>query len=117
MKKVYAALLTIAFIAVASFTIININEDSINFSLRYSVDGNDFVSTFDNTLKVDTVAGIKTIDFKFTKKDLERIKNKIIELEIMDTDFREMSNSGVTISTMGIYTLDLEFNGKTKTIY
>jgi len=97
--------------------IINNESESFNFSLKYGVDGKNFVSTNDKTLKADTVEGIKTIDFEFTQKDLERIRDKIIELEIMEIDFREMPRSDVSISTVGIYTMDIELNEKTKTIY
>jgi|LGVF01.2.fsa_nt_gb hypothetical protein len=118
MKKIVVVLLIITFIVTIGFTIMSDEKtDNFDFSLRYSVDGNDFVSTFDHTLKVDTVAGIKITDFEFTEKDLERIKSKIIELGITETDFSEMPNSGLIIFPMGIYTLDLKYDGQTKSIY
>lgn len=93
------------------------NKDDFNFSLTYNVDGKDYVSTFDNTLRKDTVAGLKTIDFEFSKNDLNKIKDKIVELEIMEGDFKKLPHSGLIISPNGIYKLKIEMNGETKLLY
>lgn len=117
MRKILI-LLAIVFLAIVGFIIMsNENNDNFDFSLRYSVDGKDFISTIDNTLKIDTVSGVKIIDFELTKEDLKRIQDKIQELEIIETDFQNMPFSGVTFSNLGIYELHLQVGEKTKTIY
>lgn len=115
-KKIIVMLIILSSLVIG-FLIINNESESFNFSLKYGVDGKNFVSTTDKTLKVDTVEGIKVINFEFTKNDLKRIEEKIIELEVLEIDFRKMPRSDFEISTLGIYTLNIELNGKTKTIY
>ncbi len=117
MGKKITAIFIILFCIVIGFLSLNNESEPFDFSLKYGVDGKNFVSTTDKTLKADTVEGIKTIDFEFTQKDLRRIRDRIIELEIMEIDFREMPRSNISISTVGIYTIDIEINGKSKTIY
>lgn len=95
----------------------NRDTNKFDFSLRYNVDGKDFVSTFENLLTQDTVEGIKTVDFKFKQKDLKKIKDKIDELGIMDEDFNGLPRSDFNHNTIGLYRLKIRLNGQTKSIF
>lgn len=117
MWKKITVMLVIISIIVVYLLIPNNKSESFNFSLRYGVDGRNFVSTTSRLLDADTVEGQRSVDFEFTEDDLKRIKDKVIELEIMEIDFREMPKSDVTLSIKGIYKLDIELDGETKSIY
>jgi|LGVF01.2.fsa_nt_gb hypothetical protein len=118
MKKLVLIIFVIS-VVVASIITFNLitTKETFNFSLRYNVDGKDFISTFDEQLTVDTVHGIKVIDFKLKNSDLNKIKNKMIELDIFEGDFTKLRRSGVTLSVNGIYELGFEYNGVTRSIY
>jgi len=119
MRKIRILTFGIAF-AVAfllAFFISNSMNTDLGFSLRYSVAGKDYISTFDKTLTVDTVAGMKTIEFELTKEDLKRIEDKIEELGIMDEDFSNLPSSGLDIGHNGVYELKIELGDQTKYAY
>ncbi len=118
MKK-FALIIFVISVVVTSIITFNLltPKETFNFSLRYNVDGRDYISTFDEQLTVDTVDGIKVIDFKLKNSDLKKIKNKMIELDIFEGDFTKLRRSGVTLSVNGIYDLGFEYNGVTKSIY
>ena len=63
------------------------DERNFDFTLRYNVGGSSLVSSFNNTAKVDTVEGPKVIEFILTKGEKEKIKEKFLELEIMNEDY------------------------------
>ena len=91
--------------------------EDFNFSLQYNVGGRDFISTYDNILTVDTVAGIKTVEFHLSDKDKRRIKGKIESLGIMEEDFASLPKSGLVISPLGKYNLMITLNGVEKRAY
>lgn len=117
MKKIILGILTVVLIVGTYAFCSNQEKDNFNFSLQYSVDGRDIISTFNNTLTQDTVEGMITIDFELSKSDIKRIKEKIESLRIMEDDFRGLPNSGLVISPSSKCTLKIELDGEIKEIY
>jgi hypothetical protein len=118
MKKTAIILMTLILIVSITYLLKSTYfDDDFNFSLRYNIDGKDFISTFDQTLTQDTVEGMMTIDFKLTKSDMKKIKNKIVALGIIEEDFRGLPVSLVNLSTVGKYDLKISLNGEIKNIH
>lgn len=88
----------------------NINED-FNFSLQYNVNGDDKISTFDNSFKVNTVEGYKTIDLALTKKEKEEIKAFIIENNILEEDYTGLNDNPV-IEPWENFALEVHLEGE-----
>lgn len=119
MKKKMKIILGVVLFIVILLVVKNhiMEEDDFNFSLTYNVDGKDFISTYENLLIKDTISGIKTIEFEFNKEDLRKIRSKVLELGIMEEDFRGMPKSGFQLSTIAKYKLKIDLNGESKIIY
>jgi len=70
---------------------------SFDFTLRYNVKGSNMVSSFNDTLIIDTVEGPKTIEFILSNEDREKIKDKFLELEIMNEDYTFLKNEHLKV--------------------
>lgn len=118
MKKTRLIMLSLLLL-ISSFYLVILNNREVSdfdFSLKYNVEGKDFVSTFDHSLVQDTVDGMVRIDFEFKKEDLEKIKSKIEELEIMVDDFSGLPSSETTYYPMSEYHLQINLGGEIKNI-
>ena len=76
------------------------SEDKFEFSLEFSVNGEDKISTFDNSFRVHTVEGIKTINLELTEEEKDNIKNFIKDKRIIKENgfVGNKSSKGLDIS-------------------
>ena len=91
-------------------------SDEFNFSLSYGIRSLDKVSTYDNSLIVDTIDGAKKITFHFTDDELTVIKNFIEDNGIMDESYEDIPNY-INVSPNGEFNLTITYNGQEKVIY
>lgn len=94
----------------------NTVDDSFNFSLRYNVNGDDMISTFDNTCTVHTVDGMEKIQLELSHADKVKILDKIKELNILNEDYSFLEKKYFIITPCGKYELVVEINSEKYTI-
>lgn len=90
--------------------------DSFDFSLRYNVNGDDKISTFDNICIVHTVEGIKEFQLELSKRHKTEILSKMKELNILDEDYSFIGKEYIYVTPCANYELVIKFNSEERII-
>lgn len=115
--KKYTIIICLAIIILVLIFIKNKrSSDEFEFSLVFSVNGDDKISTFDNSFRVHTVDGIKVINLELTKEEKDKVKRFIIDRRITKEKGYIGNSKGLVINPCEKCTFIYILNGEENTI-
>ncbi len=90
-------------------------ETNFNFTLKYNVEGSNVISSFNNSIKINTVNGPKIIEYIFSDEEKKKIMQTFIDLKIMEEDYTFLKKSYLQVTPCEKNELivelgDIEFN-------
>ena len=92
------------------------SPDEFEFSLVFSANGDDMISTFDNSFRVNTVEGFKVVQLELTEEEKDKIKRFIIDRRITKEKGFVGNSKGFHVDPCEKCTFTYVLNGKENTI-
>lgn len=89
----------------------NTEKDDFNFSFEYNVNGDDMISTYDNTFRVNTVEGVKTINLRLSDSDKIKVKEFLVNNDLINKEFSLAGKKLVREEPCEYCTLKYTYNG------
>lgn len=119
MKKKHIIFLLSLLLMSSSFTScskeLKKDDNDFDFSLEFNVNGDDKISTFDDSFKSHTVEGVKTIKLVLSDEELNTIKEYIADNEILNENYTH-KKSTIVITPEEECTLIVKSDGVESTI-